>query len=195
MATPLALEDRFRHSAHHTEHPLAHWLALKTGMHRTVDAPATDTTLPTTWLTLTRKLAAYVRRHGITHAQRLISWPTDAEKTPKLRTTRLQAHTNKRQGSRWPREGQGPMYSNAPKNQPPVQHLNRCHQRHGLGLREQEHRPDGPGDLSQHPKQHRLHPNPSQSAGRAQSSRQKNATPCTSNTLTVRKCKGYSDLC
>ena len=60
-ATPLALGDRFKHSTHHTNHPRAHWLALKTAMHWTVDAPATDTTLPATWPTLTRNLAAYVR--------------------------------------------------------------------------------------------------------------------------------------
>ena len=47
-ATPLALGDGFRHSTHHTDHPLAHWLALKLAMHQTVDAPATNTTLPTT---------------------------------------------------------------------------------------------------------------------------------------------------
>ena len=36
-ATPLALGDRFKHSTHHTNHPRAHWLALKTAMHWTVD--------------------------------------------------------------------------------------------------------------------------------------------------------------
>ena len=59
-ATPLALGDRFNHSTHHIHHPRAHWLALKTAMHWTFDAPATDTTLPETWLTLTHNLAAYV---------------------------------------------------------------------------------------------------------------------------------------
>ena len=44
-ATPLALEDRFRHSIHHNHHPLAHSLGLKTAMHRTVCASTTDTTL------------------------------------------------------------------------------------------------------------------------------------------------------
>ena len=47
-ATPLALGDRFSHTTHHTDHPLAHWLALKTAMHWTVDAATTDTTLPAT---------------------------------------------------------------------------------------------------------------------------------------------------
>ena len=63
-ATPLALKDRFSHSTHHTDHPLAHWLALKMAMHWTVDAQTTDTTLPATWLKVTRNLAAYVRKHG-----------------------------------------------------------------------------------------------------------------------------------
>ena len=63
-ATPLAPGDRFRHSIHHTDHPLAHWLALKTAMQWMVDAPTSDTTLPATWLTLTRNLAAYIRKHG-----------------------------------------------------------------------------------------------------------------------------------
>ena len=69
-ATPLALGDRFSHSTHHTNPPRAHWLALKTAMHWTVDAPATDTTLPETWLTLTHNLAAYVRKYGTAQAQR-----------------------------------------------------------------------------------------------------------------------------
>ena len=60
-ATTLALGDRFSHSTHHTDHPPAHWLALKTPMHWTVDAVTTDTTLRATWLILTRNLAAYIR--------------------------------------------------------------------------------------------------------------------------------------
>ena len=32
-ATPLALEDHFKHSTHHTDHPLAHWVALQMAMH------------------------------------------------------------------------------------------------------------------------------------------------------------------
>ena len=47
-ATPLALRDRFNQSTHHTNHPRGHWLALKTAMHWSVNAPATDTTLPET---------------------------------------------------------------------------------------------------------------------------------------------------
>ena len=69
-ATPLALGDRFKHSTHDTNHPGAHWLALKTAMHWTVDAPATDTTLPQTWLTLTRNLAAYIQKHGTVKTER-----------------------------------------------------------------------------------------------------------------------------
>ena len=59
-ATPLALRDCFKHTTHHTSHPRAHWLALKLAMHWTVDATATDTMLPETWLTLTCNLAAYI---------------------------------------------------------------------------------------------------------------------------------------
>ena len=81
-ATSLALGDRFNHSTHHTSHPRVHWLALKTAMHWTVDAPVTDTTLPETWLTLTRNLAAYVRRHGTAEAQRWMSWPTETHHQP-----------------------------------------------------------------------------------------------------------------
>ena len=122
-ATTLALEDRFRQSAHHTNHPLAHWLALKTAMHWTVDAPATDTTLPTTWLTLAHNVAAYVRRHWTTQTQRWMSWPTDTEQNPKLRTASRQTQTNKMRGVHGPREGRGPSYSifqgtNAPKPAP-----------------------------------------------------------------------------
>ena len=121
-ATPLALGDRFNHSTHHSNHPRAHWLALKTAMHWTVDAPATDTTLPETWLTLTRNQAAYVRKHGTAQAQPWMSWPTDTERTLKLRTASLQEHANQLRGMHRPQEGQGPAYSifcrNAPKPAP-----------------------------------------------------------------------------
>ena len=128
-ATPLALGDRFKHSTHHTNHPRPHWLALKTAMHWTVDAPATDTTLPDTWLTLMRNLAAYVRKHGTAKAQRWMSWSADTERTLKLRTTSLQEHANKLRGMHRPQEGQGPAFSifrrDAPKPAPkpaPEQH-------------------------------------------------------------------------
>ena len=118
-ATPMALGDRFKHSTHHTNQPRAHWLALKTAMHWTVDAPATDTTLPETWLTLTRNLAAYIRKHGTARAERWMSWPTDTEQTLKLRTTSLQEHANQLRSMHGPQEGQGPAYCifhrNAPK--------------------------------------------------------------------------------
>ena len=122
-ATPKALGDHFRHSAHHTNHPLAHWLALKTAMHWTVVAPATDTTLPTTWLALARKVAAYVCRHGMTQTQRRTSWPTDTEQTLKLRTPSTQIQANKMRDMQRPRQGRRPAYSilqgrNAPKTSP-----------------------------------------------------------------------------
>ena len=63
-------------------------------MHLTVDAPATDTTLPETRLTLTRNRAAYIRKHGTARAERWMSWPTDTERTLKLRTTSLEEHAN-----------------------------------------------------------------------------------------------------
>ena len=69
-ATPLALGDRFNHSTHRIDHPRAHWLALKTAMHWTVDAPTTDTTLPAAWLTLTRNLATHIRKHGTSRDER-----------------------------------------------------------------------------------------------------------------------------
>ena len=121
-ATPLALGDRFKHTTHHTNHPRAHWLALKMAMHWTVDAPATDTTLPGMWPTLTRNLAAYIQNHGTAKAQRWMSWPTDRERTLKLRTTSLQEHANQLRGMHRPQGGQGPEYSifhrNAPKLAP-----------------------------------------------------------------------------
>ena len=92
--TPVALRNRFKHSTHHTNHPRAHWLALKAAIHWTVDAPATDTTLHKTWLTLTRNLAAYIRKYGTARAERWMSWPTDTEQTLKICTTNLQEHAN-----------------------------------------------------------------------------------------------------
>ena len=85
----MVLVDRFSHSTHHTDHPLVRWLALKMAMHWTVDAPTTDTTLPATWLKLTRNLAAYIRKHGTSQAECWLSWPTDTEQTLKHRTTNL----------------------------------------------------------------------------------------------------------
>ena len=119
-ATPLALEDRFNDSTHHTNHPRAHLLALKTAKHWTVDAPATDTTPPATWLILTRNLAAYIRKHRTSWVERWMSRPTNTEQTLKLRTSSLQEHANQLRGRHRPREGQGPAYSiflnrNAPK--------------------------------------------------------------------------------
>ena len=122
-ATPLALGDSFQHSTHQTHYPWAHWLALKTGIHWAVDAPATDTTLSATWLQLTRNLAAYIRKHGTARAERWMSWPTNTEQTAKLRTTNLQDHANQLRGMHRPGNGQGPAYSifqsrNAPKPAP-----------------------------------------------------------------------------
>ena len=125
-ATPLALGDRSSHSTQHSYHPLAHWLALKTAMHWTVDALTRDTKLPRTWLKLTRYLAAYIRKHGTSQAGRWMSWPKDTEAILKHCTANLQEHTNKLRGMHRPRWGQGPAYSmfqdfnnrNAPKPAP-----------------------------------------------------------------------------
>ena len=108
---PTGTGDRCKHSTHHPNNPRAHSLAPKTAMHRTVDAPATDTTLPESWLTLTRNLAAYIRKHRTARAERWMSWPTDTEQTLKPRTTNLQEHANQLRGMHGPREGQGPAYS------------------------------------------------------------------------------------
>ena len=120
--TPLALGDRFEHFTHHTNHSGVHWLALKTAMHWTVDAPATDTTLPKTWFTLTRNLAAYVRKHRTAQAQRWMSLHRDTERTLELRTASLQEHANQLWGMHRPQEGQQPAYSifrrDAPKPAP-----------------------------------------------------------------------------
>ena len=110
-ATPVALGDRFKRFSHHTKHPRAHWLALKTAMHWRVDATATDTALPETWLTLTRNLAAYIRNRGTAKAESWMSWPTDTERSLKLRPTSLQEHANQLRGMHRAREGQGPAYS------------------------------------------------------------------------------------
>ena len=72
-----------------------------------------------------------------------------------------------------------------------MQHQSRHDPNHAVALREQEHRPDGPRDLSQHPKQRRPHKNTSESPRHAHPSRRKNATPNTLNILTERKCKKY----
>ena len=93
-ATELALGGGFSHSTHHTDHPMVHWLAPKTAMHWMVDAPTTDTTRPATWLTLTRNLTGYIRKHGTSRAGRWMSWPTDTEQTLIYRTTSLQEHAN-----------------------------------------------------------------------------------------------------
>ena len=110
-ATPLAMGDGLSHSTHHTNHPLAHWLALNTAMHWMVDATTTDITLPATWLNRTRNLAAYVRKHGTSQAERWMSWPTHMDQTLKHRTTNLQDHANKLRGMHPAGPGQRPPYS------------------------------------------------------------------------------------
>ena len=123
-ATPLAFRVRFRHCFHHSNHPLAHWLALLTPMHRAVCTPTTYTTLPPAWLTLVYNMAAHVRRHGTSLIERWMSWPIDTEQTMRRRTNSLQAHAKRKRSMHRPSKGQGPAYSifgerNAPKPRPP----------------------------------------------------------------------------
>ena len=194
-APPLALRDRFSHSTHHTDHPRAHLLALKTAMHWTVDAPATDTTLPETWLTLTRNLAAYVRRHGTAQAQRWMSGPTDRERTLTLRTTSLQEHANQLRGMHRPQEGQGPAYSifrrNAPRPAPKTgtRTAPTTNQGPAQGGRTPRHAgPNGPNRSPKWPERRR-HPihNRSRRPRRAHFSRRRNVPPCTPDGQTAQK--------
>ena len=61
-----------------------------TVLDHTTDGPTvTNTTLPTTWLTLAHNVAAYVRRHGMTQAQRWMSWPPDEKHIIRSRTDNL----------------------------------------------------------------------------------------------------------
>ena len=142
-ATPLALGDRFRHPTHHTNHTLAHWLAVKTAMHLAVDARATDTTVSTTWLTLARNLAGYVRSPGMTQTQRWLSWPTEEEQifksaltTRKPTPTRCGACTGPGKGTD---RHTAPSKVATPPSRPPGQRRNRCRQSHGPDRRGRGH--------------------------------------------------------
>ena len=203
-STPLALADRFNHSTHHTDHPLAHCLALKTAMHWTVDAPATDITLPARWLNLTRSLKAYIRIHRTSQAERWMPWPKDTEQTLKHRTTNFQEHQNKLAGMHRPCEGQGPAYSilnnfhncNAPKPAPK--------QAPEQVRPKPRPRPEGasiPASQAKRRKLRRKQPHcrrgpnhsRSQSPRRAHSSRWRNVMPCTLNGQMAQRYKGYSE--
>ena len=199
-ATQLALGDRYNHSSHHTNHPRAHWLALKTAMHWTVDAPATDTTLPETWLTLTRNLAAYVRRHRTAQAQRWMSWPTDTERTLKLRTASLKEHANQLRGMHRPQEGQGPAYSifrrDAPKPAPkpaPEQPQPKLRPRPG-GTDASARRAKRPKlEPKAAPAPSPPHPQPKPKAPACPFSHRRNVPPCTPNGQTAQKYREYTE--
>ena len=199
-ATPLALEDRFKHSTRHTNDPQAHWLAPKTAMHWTVDAPETVTTLPETWLTLTHNLAAYLRDHGTAKAQRWMSWPKDTERTLKLRTTSLQEQANQLRGMHRSQEGQGPAYSrfhrNAPKPAPqPAPEQPRPETRPCPGGADAWARKAKRPRPEPKAAQHTHHPinNRSQRPQRAVTSRQQNVPPCTPNGQTAQKYREYQE--
>ena len=104
-ATPRAMGQRFHHATHLTNHPFAHWLALKTAMHWAVQALRTDHTIPHLRLTLMRNISAYLRRHGMQDTQRWASWPTDTDDTIRARTTNLEATSVKAKGMHQPRQG------------------------------------------------------------------------------------------
>ena len=64
---------------------------------------------------------AYIQKHATAKAERWMSWPTDTERTLKLRTTSLQEHANQVRGMHRPQEGQGPAYSRFQhRNAPPL---------------------------------------------------------------------------
>ena len=194
-ATPLALGD------HHTDHAWAHWLALKTPRHWTVDAPATDTTLPAAWLTPTRNLAAYIRKHGTSRAERWMSWHTDTEQTLKLHTTSLQEHANQLLGMHRPREGQGPAYSifqhrNAPKPAPkpaPEQPRPKPRPRpEGAGISARRAKRPKP-ELKAAPVPPPPEPQPKPKAHSCPLFTVANVPPCTLNSQTSPKYKGCSE--
>ena len=113
-ASLLALRDRFRHCTHQANHPLAHWLALKTAVHWTVDAPTSVSTLSTTWLNLSLR----TQTSDDTDTT-LDVMPRDTEQTLELRTAGLQTHANEMRGMLQPREGQIPAYSIFKGHKPP----------------------------------------------------------------------------
>ena len=199
-ATPLALGDRSKHSSHHTNHPRPHWLARRTAMHWTEDAPATDTMLPETWLTLTRNLAAYIRKHGTARAKRWMTRPTDTERTLKLRTTNLQEDANQLPGMHRPREGKDRHIASfktaTRRSRPPHRHQNNPGPSRGLVQGQRTPRPAGPNGPNRNQKRpqrhHRLIHKRSQRPKRAHSSRRRNVPPCTPNGQTAQKYSGCS---
>ena len=156
-ATPLALGDRFSHLTHHTDHPLAHWLAPKTAMHWTVDAPTTDTTLPATWLNLIRKLAAYVRKHGASQAERWMSCPRTRKKlsniappTCKTLQKNFEVCTNPVRAKGWQTASARTSTTATRRSQPPSWSQHKPDPSHGLVLRGRASRPARSNDPSRH---------------------------------------------
>ena len=188
-ATPLALGDRINHSTHHTNHPRVHWLALKTAMHWIVDDPATDTTLPETSLTLTRNLAAHVRRHGTALAQRWMSWPTDTERTLKAACKNTQISSGVRTGRRRDRDRHTAYSARTHRDRPPNRRQKSPDPNRGPAQGGRTPRPAGPSGPNRSPKwpQRRRHPihNRSRRPWRAHFSRRRNVPPRTLNGQTA----------
>ena len=125
-----------------------------------------------------------------------MSWPTDTERTLKLRTTSLQEHTNRLRGMHRPQEGHGPAYSifrrdapkPAPKPAPERPNPNR-----GPARGERTAQPAGPNGPNRSPKwpQRRRHPirNRSRRPQHARFSHGRNVPPCTPNGQTAQKYK------
>ena len=193
-ATPLALADRFKHSTHHTNPPRAHWLALKTAMHCTVDSPATETTLPETWLTLTRNLPVSVQKHGTAQAQRWMSWPTETERTlnsapPAYKNT--QTGFGVCEGHRRDRDRHTAYSTATHRSWPPNRHQNNPGPSRGPARGERTPRPaepNGPNRSQKRPQRHHhsIH-NRRERPQRAHLSRRRNVPPCTPNGQTAQK--------
>ena len=188
--SPLTLGNRFRHSTHHTDHPLAHWLALKTAMLWTFDAPATNTTLPTTWLPLARNVAAYMRRHRMTQTGNISS--RAALTTCKPSPTRCGACTGPGKGTD---RHTSSFQVATPQSRPPSKRRNQCGGGHSPDRRGRGHRPGEPNDLSRCQKQRRPRPSPNLSPRSAHTSHLTSARPCDPSTLMERKCQGSMSVC
>ena len=198
MATPLALGDHCNHSTHHTDHPRAHWLALKTAMHWAVDAPTTDTTLPAAW---SHSLATRQPTYKNTGHHRLNAGcpgPQTRNKPSNLAPPACKnTRTNFEVCTDSVRDKDRHTASSTTatrRSQPPSRRQNKPCPSRGLLLKGRASRPAAPNEPSRNQKrpQCRCRPNHSraQSPRRAHSSRWRNGTPCTPNGQTASGTRG-----
>ena len=192
-ASPLALGDRFKQSTHHTNHPRAHWLALKKAMHWTVDAPARTLCCPrrvshslATWQPTYEDTGQQGRNAGCPGPRTRNERSSFAPPAYKNTQTNFVVCTDHNRG----KDRHTAYFTATHRSRPPNRHQKNPGQNRSPVQGERTPRPAGPNrpNRSQKRPQHRHRPihNRSQRPQRAHSSGQRNGQ-------TARKYTEYSE--